>query len=176
MMPVIGKLGVRAGVKVPTIRCYRRVCLLPEAEHSAGNQRLHDRKALERLAFIRNARNVGFTLQAIRELLSLPDRRWQSCTALMPSPARNWQKSKAVLHAWSFRARAGGSQITLTKLGDSQMPVTLDEVGKLQALAVPCLDRIKCNQALTVNNHQYGNTDRIPRVPDKAGEVFFQPK
>ncbi len=62
MMPGIGKFGLQAGVKVPTIRYYRQVCFLPEAEHSAGNQRPYSRKALERLAFIRNARDLGFTL------------------------------------------------------------------------------------------------------------------
>jgi len=51
-MLTIGKLGEAAGVKVPTIRYYEQIGLLPEAERSAGNQRLYGRKAMERLAFI----------------------------------------------------------------------------------------------------------------------------
>ncbi|MFZ0097579.1 MAG: helix-turn-helix domain-containing protein [Gemmobacter sp.] len=80
-MLTIGKLGAQAGVKVPTIRYYEQIGLLPEAERSAGNQRLYSRQALDRLAFIRHARDLGFTLDAIRDLLSLSDRPEQSCDA-----------------------------------------------------------------------------------------------
>ena len=52
-MLTIGKLGAEAGVKVPTVRYYEQIGLLPKAERSAGNQRLYGRKALERLAFTR---------------------------------------------------------------------------------------------------------------------------
>ena len=38
-MLTIGKLGEAAGVKVPTIRYYEQIGLLPEPERSAGNQR-----------------------------------------------------------------------------------------------------------------------------------------
>jgi len=80
-MLTIGKLGASAGVKVPTIRYYEQIRLLPEAERSAGNQRLYSQKALDRLAFIRHARDLGFTLEAIRDLLSLSDSPDQSCAA-----------------------------------------------------------------------------------------------
>ncbi|MCA0273847.1 MAG: helix-turn-helix domain-containing protein [Proteobacteria bacterium] len=80
-MLTIGKLGTQAGVKVPTIRYYEQIGILPEAERSAGNQRLYSHKALERLAFIRHSRDLGFTLEAIRDLLSLSDKPDQSCSA-----------------------------------------------------------------------------------------------
>ncbi|WP_265502158.1 MerR family transcriptional regulator [Paracoccus beibuensis] len=77
----IGKLSGTTGVKVPTIRYYESIGLLPEADRSAGNQRLYDLKAQERLAFIRHARELGFPLDCIRELLSLSDRPEMSCAA-----------------------------------------------------------------------------------------------
>jgi DNA-binding transcriptional MerR regulator len=77
----IGKLSAATGVKVPTIRYYEEIGLLPEAERSAGNQRLYGMKAQERLAFIRHARELGFPLDDIRELLSLSDRPDMSCAA-----------------------------------------------------------------------------------------------
>ena len=80
-MLTIGRLGQAAGVKVPTIRYYEQIGLLPDAERSAGNQRLYGRDALDRLAFIRHARELGFPLDAIRDLLSLSDRPDQSCAA-----------------------------------------------------------------------------------------------
>ncbi len=80
-MLTIGKLGAATGVKVPTIRYYEQIGLLSEAERSAGNQRLYSRQALDRLAFIRHARDLGFSLEAIRDLLSLSDNPDQSCAA-----------------------------------------------------------------------------------------------
>lgn len=80
-MLTIGKLGEAAGVKVPTIRYYEQIGLLPEPDRSAGNQRLYGQSALDQLAFIRHARELGFPLDAIRDLLSLSDRPDQSCAA-----------------------------------------------------------------------------------------------
>lgn len=80
-MLTIGKLGEAAGVKVPTIRYYEQIGLLPTPERSAGNQRLYGQSAQDRLAFIRHARDLGFPLDAIRDLLSLSDRPDQSCAA-----------------------------------------------------------------------------------------------
>ena len=70
-MLTIGKLGEAAGVKVPTIRYYEQIGLLPEAERSSGNQRLYSRKALERLAFIRHCRALDISLTDIRQLIEL---------------------------------------------------------------------------------------------------------
>lgn len=80
-MPAIGKLSRTAGVKVPTIRYYEQIGLLPEAERSAGNRRLYGAATMDRLSFIRHARDLGFTLEAIRGLLSLSDTPDQSCAA-----------------------------------------------------------------------------------------------
>mgnify|MGYP004453695545 FL=1 len=80
-MFTIGKLGAQAGVKVPTIRYYEQIGLLPEPERSAGNQRVYGQSVLNRLAFIRHARELGFPLEAIRDLLSLTDTPDHSCAA-----------------------------------------------------------------------------------------------
>nr|WP_245218959.1 helix-turn-helix domain-containing protein [Rubellimicrobium aerolatum] len=74
-------MGQATGTKVPTIRYYEQVGLLPRPERSSGNQRLYGRAAQGRLAFIRHARELGFPLDAIRELLSLQDRPDQPCAA-----------------------------------------------------------------------------------------------
>lgn len=80
-MLTIGKLGSSTGVKIPTIRYYEQIGLLPEAERSPGNQRLYTHQAHERLVFIRHARDLGFSLEAIRDLLSLSDKPDQPCAA-----------------------------------------------------------------------------------------------
>lgn len=80
-MQSIGKLARAAGVKVPTIRYYEQIGLIPEAGRSAGNQRLYGPQEAARLAFIRHARELGFPLDAVRDLLSLADRPERSCEA-----------------------------------------------------------------------------------------------
>lgn len=80
-MLTIGKLGTEAGVKVPTIRYYEQIGLLPPPERSEGNQRLYGKVARQRLSFIRHARDLGFPLEAIRDLLGLSDQPEQSCAA-----------------------------------------------------------------------------------------------
>ncbi|MFT3687529.1 MerR family transcriptional regulator [Paenirhodobacter sp.] len=80
-MLTIGKLAQETGVKVPTIRYYEQIGLLPEPERSAGNQRLYGPAQLNRLRFVRHARALGFPLEAIRDLLSLSGRPDQPCAA-----------------------------------------------------------------------------------------------
>jgi DNA-binding transcriptional MerR regulator len=77
----IGKLSAATGIKVPTIRYYEQIGLLPEAERSNGNRRLYDKTSRDRLNFIRHSRELGFPLGAIRELLSLSDHPDSSCEA-----------------------------------------------------------------------------------------------
>ena len=75
----IGKLAKETGCKVQTIRYYEQIGMLPPAMRTAGNQRVYREEDLKRLAFIRHARELGFHLDAIRELLSLSDDPDHSC-------------------------------------------------------------------------------------------------
>ncbi len=74
----IGRLSKASGCKVPTIRYYEQIGLMPAPTRSEGNQRLYAPAHLDRLTFIRHARDLGFTLDDIRDLLRLsehPDAR-----------------------------------------------------------------------------------------------------
>ena len=75
----IGRLARETGTKVQTIRYYEQISLMPEPERSTGNQRLYERRHIDRLAFIRHSRELGFPLLAIRELLGLVDSPEQTC-------------------------------------------------------------------------------------------------
>ena len=77
----IGELAARTGCKVQTIRYYEQIGLMPEPARTEGNQRRYGSQHLERLAFIRHGRQLGFPLEAIRELLSLADKPDRSCSA-----------------------------------------------------------------------------------------------
>ncbi|EJN05466.1 helix-turn-helix domain-containing protein [Phyllobacterium sp. YR531] len=76
----IGELAKHTGVKVPTIRYYEQIGLLPPPTRTEGQQRRYDKKGISRLAFIRHARELGFEVEAIRTLLSLQDNPNQSCS------------------------------------------------------------------------------------------------
>ena len=75
----IGAAAREAGCKVQTLRYYEDLGLLPKPLRTRGNQRVYGAEHLKRLAFIRHARELGFPLEAIRELLSLEGRPEQSC-------------------------------------------------------------------------------------------------
>lgn len=75
----IGKVARVTGVKIPTIRYYESVGLLPAAERTDSNRRTYDAAAIRRLNFIRHARDLGFSVEAIRQLLDLSDDPERSC-------------------------------------------------------------------------------------------------
>jgi DNA-binding transcriptional MerR regulator len=77
----IGTASKECGIKVPTIRYYEEIGLLPSPPRTEGNRRLYDESDLRRLRFIRHARELGFEIASIRELLALagePDRPCES--------------------------------------------------------------------------------------------------
>jgi MerR family transcriptional regulator, copper efflux regulator len=67
----IGELAGHAGVNVQTVRYYERRDLLPEPERTASGYREYDADDLRRLRFILRAKELGFTLTEIRDLLGL---------------------------------------------------------------------------------------------------------
>ncbi|AOH87107.1 MerR family transcriptional regulator (plasmid) [Sphingomonas panacis] len=78
----IGKLAGATGTKVETIRYYEQIGLLPAPARSASNYRTYDAAHLRRLSFIRRARDLGFSIDQVRELMGLADRRDRSCMAV----------------------------------------------------------------------------------------------
>ncbi|MHB8886324.1 MAG: MerR family transcriptional regulator [Methylovirgula sp.] len=90
----IGQLAAQTGCKVQTIRYYEQIGLIPETARTSGNQRRYGRWHLERLAFIRHSRELGFPLDTIRELLSLVDDPERSCEAADRMASRHLDQVK----------------------------------------------------------------------------------
>ena len=78
----IGKLASATATKVETVRYYETIGLLAPPARSASNYRDYGSEHLNRLSFIRRARDLGFSLEAVRELLALSDDTGQSCEAV----------------------------------------------------------------------------------------------
>ncbi len=67
----IGEVARQTDVGVETIRYYERIGLLSEPSRLASGYRQFDRSVVKRIQFIRNSKQLGFTLTEIRELLAL---------------------------------------------------------------------------------------------------------
>jgi DNA-binding transcriptional MerR regulator len=78
----IGELASATATKVETVRYYETIGLLAPPARSAANYRNYGSEHLARLSFIRRARDLGFSLEAVRELLALSDNTGQSCKAV----------------------------------------------------------------------------------------------
>ena len=67
----IGKVAKRSGIGIETVRFYEREGLIDKPTRSASGYRQFDEEVIKRLNFISRAKELGFTLKEIRELLSL---------------------------------------------------------------------------------------------------------
>jgi MerR family mercuric resistance operon transcriptional regulator len=67
----IGAMSAATGVNIETIRYYERIGLMPKPPRSEGGHRVYDATHLKRLAFIRRGRELGFSLDEVRDLLGL---------------------------------------------------------------------------------------------------------
>lgn len=77
----IGKLAEIAATKVQTIRYYEEIGLIRPFTRTDGGHRLYAKEDISRLKFIRHARELGFGIDEIRELLHLSDTPDTSCAS-----------------------------------------------------------------------------------------------
>lgn len=75
----IGNLAEATGTPVETIRFYEREGLIPAAQRSDNNYRVYTTAHADRLAFIRQCRNLDMALDEIRSLLRLRDAPPEDC-------------------------------------------------------------------------------------------------
>ncbi len=78
----IGAVAKRVGVAIDTIRYYEREGLLPEPLRRASGYRSYGEGTIAQLRFIRRAKQLGFTLEEIRELLALSADRQRGVKAV----------------------------------------------------------------------------------------------
>lgn len=110
----IGELAKLAGVTPDTVRYYEKQQMMSHDIRTEGGFRLYTADDLQRLKFIRHARQLGFTLESIRELLSIRvDPEHHTC-----------QESKGIVQARlseveSRIAELQAMQQALSKLNDA---------------------------------------------------------
>lgn len=75
----IGVLARISEVKVPTIRFYEQIGLMPIPDRTESDRRIYEAAAVRTLAFIKRARQLGFGIDAIRTLLDLAEHPERAC-------------------------------------------------------------------------------------------------
>lgn len=114
----IGALAKAGGVNVETVRYYQRRGLLAEPARPAGSVRRYGTEAADRLAFIRRAQELGFTLQEVSALLGLaetPNCRGARGLAaskleLVEKRIRDLHRMRRALHALIRQCDTGGAR------------------------------------------------------------------
>ena len=105
----VGEVAHRSGMAASALRYYEREGLIA-ATRTSGGQRRYERGELRRLAFIRAARNVGLSLEEVREALSrLPLSRTPT-KADWTAISRGWRErlNEQIQALEALRVRRGG--------------------------------------------------------------------
>ena len=75
----VGQLADEAGINVETVRYYENIKLLPKPKRRESRYRVYDENDLARVKFIVRAKELGFTLKEIKELLNLKIESASTC-------------------------------------------------------------------------------------------------
>lgn len=76
---LIGAMSKETGVNIETIRYYERIGIMPKPDRTEGGNRQYNHDQLKRLFFIKRCRELGFSIEEIRELLQMVDREDFTC-------------------------------------------------------------------------------------------------
>ncbi len=93
----IGKTAELAGVNLETVRYYERIGLMPRPGRTEGGHRSYERGHVQRLAFIRRSRDLGFGIEDIRALLALTEPGHASCADVRRIAAAHLRNVQAKL-------------------------------------------------------------------------------
>ncbi len=78
----IGEIATRAGMGTETVRYYEQAGVLHAPERAPNGYRLYDDEHLKRLRFIKRSRELGFSLDKVRSLLSLANNKDMTCRSV----------------------------------------------------------------------------------------------
>jgi DNA-binding transcriptional MerR regulator len=128
----IGELAKATGVKVVTIRYYEQVGLMAVPSRTEGNYRAYNTESVRRLQFIRRLRDLGFTLDEVRDLLRLSSEKNRPCDevdrithehlATVEKKLQDLEKLAAELRRLS-RCCRGGGRIAECRIIEALSPV-----------------------------------------------------
>jgi MerR family mercuric resistance operon transcriptional regulator len=92
-----GQLAKAAGVNLETVRYYETIKLMPPPPRTEGGHRAYNDTHVQRLTFIRRARELGFSIDEIRALLALAAPHQGSCAEVKDIAAKHLAEVQAKL-------------------------------------------------------------------------------
>lgn len=75
----VGEIAKKVGSNVETLRYYEKIKIMPKPKRKESRYRFYDELDLKRLQFIKRAKELGFTLKEIKELLNLKIESTATC-------------------------------------------------------------------------------------------------
>jgi MerR family mercuric resistance operon transcriptional regulator len=147
----IGQLARAANVPTSTLRYYERTGLFTSDARTGGNYRAYGPQALERLRFIRSAQAIGFSLEDIRELLSLTHSDDPPCDDVASLTRKRLAEVRERLK--ELRAVEKVLAKSLDNCCKGQGPDLCEEITRLKGpKATPCKPAEKsCEKCLTLH-------------------------
>jgi MerR family mercuric resistance operon transcriptional regulator len=123
----IGALSRDTGCNIETIRYYERIGILPEPPRSPGGHRSYSPDHTKTLAFIKRSREMGFSLDEIRQLIAMAGQS-MSCDDV---------QSLTLKHIDSIRRRIADLQNLV-----SVLQTAADQCEGKEAPACPIIDAL----------------------------------
>src|SRR5690349_4736492 len=114
----IGAASEGSGCTIETIRYYERIGLVPKPPRNASRYRVYAPGDVQRLAFIRRARELGFTLDEVRDLLRLAADVAQPCAAVHDVAAAHLADVRAKIADLRKMARLLAEAVRQCEMGE----------------------------------------------------------
>jgi MerR family mercuric resistance operon transcriptional regulator len=129
----IGELSAKAGVNVQTIRFYEREKLLRKTVRTAGGYRSFEQADLERVRFIKDSQQLGFSLKEIKDLLQIHESA-RSFAGNPQTKSKEWEKAFRIARE---RLELINQKIDFLKVLKKPLAAVLEEPGAEKAMVCP---------------------------------------
>jgi DNA-binding transcriptional MerR regulator len=129
----IGELSTRAGVNVQTVRFYEREMLLRKPVRTASGYRTFEEADLERVRFIKDSQQLGFSLKEIKELLEIHESA-KSFSGRPQTKSKEWEKAFRIARE---RLELINQKIEFLKVLRKPLAAVLEQPGAEKAMVCP---------------------------------------
>jgi MerR family mercuric resistance operon transcriptional regulator len=154
----IGELSAKAGVNVQTIRFYEREKLLRKPVRTASGYRTFEAADLERVRFIKDSQQLGFSLKEIKELLEIHESA-KSFAGSRQANSKEWEKAFRIARE---RLELINQKIEFLKVLKKPLAAVLEQPGAEKAMVCPAslMTRTAAGQVSKQDVKGNGNTPR----------------
>jgi len=129
----IGELSAKAGVHVQTIRFYKREKLLRKPVRTASGYRTFAETDLERVRFIKDSQQLGFSLKEIKELLEIHESA-KTFAGPTQTKSKEWEKAFRIARE---RLELINQKIEFLKVLKKPLATVLEQPGREKAMVCP---------------------------------------